>query len=197
MLLLQPVSFYMNLIDNDSCFLKNCKKQVKRMDYVYIGKIVNTHGIKGELRIISEFEYKEKVFQPGKSIYFGSEYEPHIIKSYRHHKKYEMITIDDYNDINEVLKFLKKKVYFKKGDLSLGKKEFLEEDIIGIKAYIEDKKIGTVIDIYKTGANYKVVEIKDEENNKTLIPWHFDFVKRVELEKNKIIFKGEMFDVKD
>ena len=33
------------------------------MDYIYIGKIVNTHGIKGELRIISNFEYKELVFQ--------------------------------------------------------------------------------------------------------------------------------------
>ena len=29
---------------------------------VYIGEIVNTHGIKGELRIISDFKYKQSVF---------------------------------------------------------------------------------------------------------------------------------------
>ena len=29
---------------------------------VYVGEIVNTHGIKGELRIISDFKYKDKVF---------------------------------------------------------------------------------------------------------------------------------------
>ena len=28
-------------------------------EYVYIGKIVNTHGIKGELRLLSDFKYKE------------------------------------------------------------------------------------------------------------------------------------------
>ena len=35
------------------------------MDYVYIGKIVNTHGIKGEVRILSNFEMIPKVFQKG------------------------------------------------------------------------------------------------------------------------------------
>ena len=32
------------------------------MDKVYIGKIVSTHGIKGEIRILSDFPYKDKVF---------------------------------------------------------------------------------------------------------------------------------------
>ncbi len=29
---------------------------------VYVGEIVNTHGIKGELRIVSDFKYKDSVF---------------------------------------------------------------------------------------------------------------------------------------
>ena len=29
-------------------------------EYIYIGKIVNTHGIKGELRLLSDFKYKNK-----------------------------------------------------------------------------------------------------------------------------------------
>ena len=32
------------------------------MDKVYIGKIVSTHGIKGEIRILSDFPYKNKVY---------------------------------------------------------------------------------------------------------------------------------------
>ena len=35
-------------------------------DYVCVGKIVNTHGIKGELRILSDFELKNKVFKKEK-----------------------------------------------------------------------------------------------------------------------------------
>ena len=33
------------------------------MNKIYIGKVVNTHGIKGEIRILSNFEYKDKVFK--------------------------------------------------------------------------------------------------------------------------------------
>ena len=38
------------------------------MREVYIGKIVGTHGIKGEVRILSDFQYKEKVFIVGKRL---------------------------------------------------------------------------------------------------------------------------------
>ena len=39
------------------------------MDYILIGKIVNTHGIKGELRIKSNFLMKDKVFKKGFALY--------------------------------------------------------------------------------------------------------------------------------
>ena len=41
------------------------------MKFIIIGKIVNTHGIKGELRLLSSFKYKEKVFKKDMKIYIG------------------------------------------------------------------------------------------------------------------------------
>ena len=41
------------------------------MKYVYLGKIANTHGIKGELRILSNFKYKSRVFNKGFKVYIG------------------------------------------------------------------------------------------------------------------------------
>ena len=32
------------------------------MKFIRIGKIVNTHALKGEMRILSNFRYKNKVF---------------------------------------------------------------------------------------------------------------------------------------
>ena len=43
------------------------------MDYINIGKIVNTHGIKGELRILSDFKFKDRVFVTGFNFYIGKE----------------------------------------------------------------------------------------------------------------------------
>ena len=45
------------------------------MEYIYLGKIVNTHGIKGEIRILSDFRYKEKVFIKYFPIYIGKKHE--------------------------------------------------------------------------------------------------------------------------
>ena len=39
------------------------------MNYIYIGKIVNTHGIKGERRIISDFYEKELIFKKNFKLY--------------------------------------------------------------------------------------------------------------------------------
>ena len=91
------------------------------MDKVYIGKIVSTHGIKGELKILSDFPYKNKVFVVDKKIIIDDK--EYTIKSYRVHKNFDMVTLDDYKDINEVLFLLKKKVYFDKDSLLLSDNE--------------------------------------------------------------------------
>lgn len=159
------------------------------MNYTLIGKIVSTHGIKGEIRIISNFEYKEYVFQKGIVIYIGDEKQKELINSYRHHKNYEMITLVGYDNINEVLKFMKKNVYVVKEDIDSLKNKILIDDLIGLDAYVNDKKIGIVNDIYKTGINYQVFEII-ENSNKKLVPYHNDFIEKIDLENKKIIFKG-------
>ena len=75
------------------------------MDLVYVGKIVNTHGIKGEVRILSDFDYKERVFKKEVSFYLGKEKQELMVSSYRHHKMFEMVTFEGINNINDVLKY--------------------------------------------------------------------------------------------
>ena len=77
------------------------------MEYIYIGKIVNTHGIKGEIKVISEFEYKDYVFKSGNYIYIGNKYEKEKIVTYRHHKIYDMITLEEYRQMRAILEVIK------------------------------------------------------------------------------------------
>ena len=81
------------------------------MEYIYIGKIVNTHGIKGEVRILSRFDFKEKVFVPNTLIYIGEEKIEEKIVSYRKHKSFDMVLLEGIKDINDVLKYKGKNVY--------------------------------------------------------------------------------------
>ena len=75
------------------------------MNKVYIGKIVNTHGIKGELRIRSDFLYKDRVFVIGNNLIIDDK--EYNIKGYRKHKTFDMVFLNDYHDINEVLTLIK------------------------------------------------------------------------------------------
>lgn len=152
------------------------------MDKVYIGKIVNTHGIKGELRILSDFPYKDKVFKiNNKLIIDNKEY---IIKSYRVHKNYDMVTLDDYKDINEVLFLLKKQVYFNKEDLLLNDKEILDEDLIRYKVIAKDGKCGTIKEIFMASPSNKILRV--ELDKEILVPFNSPMIVNIDKEKEEI-----------
>ena len=88
---------------------------------VYIGKIVNTPGIKGEVRIISDFKYKNLVFKPEFNIYVGKKREKLTIATYRTHKNYDMVMVEGINDINQALLYKGESVYINREDLKMMK----------------------------------------------------------------------------
>lgn len=157
------------------------------MEYIYIGKIVNTHGIKGELRLLSDFKYKERVFIKDTQIYIGRKKEPEKIASYRHHKNFEMITLTGYSNINEVLKYKGLSVFVLKEDLNLSKDEYLNEDLIGLQAYNNGLLIGEVIDIINSGGTNNLLIIKPTGKTKDIyIPFQKEFVKEIDFTKKTI-----------
>ena len=154
------------------------------MDYIYIGTIISTHGIKGELKIKSNFEYKDKVFIKGFNLYLGENKTKEIINTYRYHKIYDMVTFEGYNNINEVLKYLKQKVYIKREDLNI-EKDYVLDDLINLKVYEQDEYLGTIKDIYDNNGNTLLECIKD--NKSFYIPYNSNFIKNVDTKSGKII----------
>lgn len=147
------------------------------MEKLLIGKYVSTHGIKGEIRIKSDFKYKEKVFAVGNIIYIGDK--KFIINSYRVHKEYDMITLDGINNINDILFLKGSLVYIDKDSLNLNKDEYLDSDLIGFDVYMNEILKGKVNDINYLAKNKKLLVI----NNK-LVP--FELIKKIDF-NNKII----------
>lgn len=154
-------------------------------EYVLIGKIVNTHGIKGELRLLSNFKYKDRVFLENRRIYIGEEKVEAIINSYRYHKIFEMITLKGYNNINEVLKYLNKEVFVKRNDLSLNTNDYLDEDLVNLSVIFNNQEVGHVVAVRQINPKNKIIEALINDKI-TLIPYHNDFIKNVDLENKKI-----------
>lgn len=151
---------------------------------VYIGKIVNTHGIKGEVRIISDFKYKDLVFKPGFNIYVGTKREKLTIATYRTHKNYDMVTFNGINDINDVLCYKGDSVFINREDIEID--GYVNEDIIGLEVYSNDKLIGNVTSIVDNGA-HEIIVI----NNKHMVPFISQFIENIDL-KNKKLYINEI-----
>ena len=83
---------------------------------IIVGKYVNTHGIKGEIRILSDFSRKDLIFKPKFKLYINNK--EFIVKSYRKHKKYDMITFEGINSINDIEYLKGNNVYIKRDDIN-------------------------------------------------------------------------------
>ena len=150
------------------------------MDKVYIGKIVSTHGIKGELKILSDFPYKDKVFVVDNKIIIDDK--EYTIKSYRVHKNFDMVTLDDYKDINEVLFLLKKDVYVSKDSLNLNDGEILDEDLITYKVLTNTGKVGIIKEIFKASETNKIIRVLFDKE--VLVP--YNFIKKIDKDKKEV-----------
>ena len=141
---------------------------------LYIGTLVNTHGIKGEVKIISNFKYKEEVFKKDNTIYINDK--KYTINTYRKHQKYDLITLKGYDNINDVLDLKGNKIYINREEYTFS--GILNEDLYGKKVYDKDKYIGTLKEIVD---NKKQELLVIENNGKTfLVPYVDEFVKEID-----------------
>lgn len=155
------------------------------MDYIYIGDLVNTHGIKGEVRIISDFKYKDKIFKIGFKLYIGNKYEKKIISTYRIHKMFDMVTFKGIDNINDVIIYKGDKVYINKNDLEID--GYLDEELIGLSVIYDKKVIGQIKSIMKNKL-YNILVI--EGTKRILVPNMSNFIEKIELNKQKIFIKN-------
>ena len=153
------------------------------MEYIKIGKIVNTHGIKGELRIKSNFLQKDKVFKQGFTLYIGETHEPLEIVTYRKHKDFDMVTFKGYDNINQVLKYLKLNVYVRLEDIKLGNDEYILEELLGFNVVENGEILGKIADIVYNGSNI-LLYINAAKN--FYIPNNSNFIKKINREKKEV-----------
>lgn len=152
------------------------------MEKVCIGKIVNTHGIKGEIRILSDFEFKDKAFKVNTNIIVDDN--AYKITSYRKHRNFDMVTLEGFNNINDVLFLMKKKVYKDKDELNLDSNEILDEDLISFKV-IDKDNVGKITEIFYASETNKILRVIFDKE--VLIPINSPIIKKIDSNKKEII----------
>lgn len=151
------------------------------MDYIYIGDVVNTHGLKGEIRIVSDFKFKDSVFKIGMNFYLGKDKVKEVVATYRTHKNYDMVTFKDRDYIDDVIIYKNEPIYVNRDDLVYD--GYLDEDLVGLDVYCNDKHIGRVDSILKTNA-HDILVIKN--GSKHMVPNVEEFIQRVDLDNKRL-----------
>ena len=149
-------------------------------ELIIIGKTVSTHGIKGEIKVISDFEYIDKAYVVGNKILINNI--EHIISSVRYHKQYILLGIDNLTNINDILEYVGYNIYIAKSDLALDENEYLLSDLVGLNVIDDGKNIGIVSEIVK-GNSSDYIRI----NNEFLVPIIPEYIIKVDINNKQII----------
>ena len=152
------------------------------MKYIFIGKIVNTHALKGEVRIVSDFEFKDRIFKENTLLYIGENKDKEIIETYRKHKQFDMVKFKGIDYINDVLKYKGSKVYIDESILNLKDDEILISELINMDVYNDNKYVGKITE-YRSDNGNNMLRV----NNK-LIPYNKDFITKIDKENKSIYF---------
>ena len=145
----------------------------------YLGKLVNTHGLRGEVKIISDFQYKEIVFKEGNTIYI--EEVPYTIKAYRIHKNFDMVKLEGITKIEQAEVFKGSNVYINKDEYKFP--GILDSELIGLSVYDKTKYKGKIVGIEKNSL-YTLLVVDGVKRH--LIPNIEKFIKDIDLDNKKI-----------
>lgn len=160
-------------------------------EYLNLGKIVNTHGVRGEIRLQAITDKPEERFVPGAKLVVelgAGEYEKVTVKSHRKHKSFNLLTFEEFDNINDVEHFKTKMLQIEKDDLpELGEGEFYEGDLIGLSVVNEEKEeIGILKEVLFLPANHVWVVSRPGKKD-LLLPVIESVILKVDLDEGIVV----------
>ncbi len=158
------------------------------LEYLIVGQLVNTHGVKGELKATALTDDPNR-FRKLKWVYIdkNGKFEKFDITGVKFFKQFVILKFSNVDTIEEAEKL--KGLYMKidrANAVKLPKDTFFITDILGMSVFDEDNTLlGKLVDVIQTGSN-DVYVVRNAEGNEILIPALKSVVKEVSLEDGRI-----------
>lgn len=160
------------------------------MNWIRIGKIINTHGIKGELKIESWSDFDHERYQKGNTVYFqhGQQQLPFTVKSFRKHGAFSLVCFEEIRDINEAEIYKNDEVMIAENERKeLTDGNYYRNEIEGLSAFDEEGNlIGIITAVEETRGAQNNLRIQRAGGEDVLVPFVPLFIKSVDL-KHKTI----------
>lgn len=160
------------------------------MEYLLLGKIFKPHGLKGEVKVFSNTNFASLRYKKGNVVFIldNNEYKPLIVHSYYSYKNIDVVSFENYLDINKINDLLNKNIYIKKSDAILPDNYYHYSDLINLNIISEDKIIAKVVGVIEYPANVVLKCITNDKKD-LIIPFVDEFIIKVDLKNKEIIVK--------
>ncbi len=160
-----------------------------KKEYLEAGKIVNTHGIKGEVKIMPYTDIPE-ILCEFERLFIGNDKSEIIIERSRVAKNMVIAKLEGVNTPEEAEKFRNKILYMHRDDLELDEDTYFIEDLIGIEVKDADTGFvyGKITDVMQTGAND--VYVVEGNGREYLIPAIADVVISTDIDANLMTIRA-------
>ena len=160
------------------------------MNYFNVGKIVNTQGLQGEMRVLSVTDFAEERFKKGAELALFDENDQFVrtvvIGSHRKQKNFDIIKFKDMYHINDIERFRDFTLKVREEDLTdLEDGEFYYHEIIGLEVYEDDLLLGRIKEILQPGAN-DVWVVKRKGKRDLLLPYIPPVVLGIDIEQGRV-----------
>lgn len=144
-----------------------------------VGKIINTCGLKGEIKIFPTTD-DIKRFNDINTVFIKEN--KYSISSLRYNKNFVYLFLKDIDTIDKAQKFKGQEMFIDETELrELADDEYMIYDLIGLDVYVDDKKYGTVSDVLNYSANDVLTVKRDIDSKEIMIPMVKEFIKKVDL----------------
>lgn len=158
-------------------------------EYLKVGQIINTHGVKGEVKIypltddINRFKKLKYVFRK-----FDDKYIKVDVEGIKYVKQFPILKLANIDSMNDAEKLKNEYIYVdRENAVKLPEDAYFIADLIGLMVFTDDNKyLGKLTDVFSTGSN-DVYEITDDNRKKYYIPAIKDVIKIIDLNEGKMI----------
>ena len=157
-------------------------------EYLELGQIVSTHGIKGEMRF-NPWCDKPEFVKKFKTLYFDKNGEKSVkVKSARPHGNMVILMLQDIDTVEKAQSLKNTVLYMKRADAHLPKGTWFVQELFDCTVVDDNngKVLGTIVDVSETGAN-DVWHIKTPKGSEVLIPAIKQVIVNVDVEKGEIL----------
>ena len=154
------------------------------MELIETGKIVNTHGVRGELKVVPWTD-DPAVFSDFSTVTIDNI--PYPVASVRFQGPNVLLKLKGINDMTAAERLKNKVIFASRDDFDLPDGTYFVADLLGLTVVEDetDRELGTITDVLSTGAN-DVYEITAPDGKKYYIPAIKDCVKATHMDEKKM-----------